>query len=106
MLWCDIKYRNNPFQGLCALLSILYNHEHYSNNCLPLTTSQLAILIYSNVDFVNDDHDFQWVDELKEKMKNSNQFDRLWLVADDNKDSGIIGFMSCLMREPHGDSVR
>lgn len=61
---------------------------------------------------INTDEYSQWVDSLKNKMmqiqnyQNSTVSERLWLVSEDHHRSGVIGLANCLRKEPGGNNVR
>ncbi|XP_049519259.1 fatty acid synthase-like [Dermacentor silvarum] len=52
---------------------------------------------------------FHWIDELKAKVieyENKPDGHTIWLIADDNDTSGVLGLANCLRRETGGRHVR
>ncbi|XP_015789260.1 fatty acid synthase isoform X2 [Tetranychus urticae] len=56
---------------------------------------------------INGSSDCSWFDEIKKTVDNSiNDISRLWLVADDSYQNGILGLASCLALEPELNKIR
>ena len=54
-----------------------------------------------------DDLTFSWVDEVKSAMT-SQQLpgQTVWLIAENCVQSGVIGMVNCLRKEPGGEKIR
>lgn len=55
------------------------------------------------------DRSFQWVEEIKavlEEGEANPSDEKIWLVADGDQYSGVVGFVNCLKQEPGGDRIR
>lgn len=79
--------------------SILTNNEIlflYHNVKTPMTKPLTAIHI-SNLD-----SNFEWIEETKKVIKNG----PILLVAEKEPDSGVIGLVNCMRKEPEGKSIR
>ncbi|CAL1296657.1 unnamed protein product [Larinioides sclopetarius] len=51
----------------------------------------------------------EWVDEMREQIivaSASSEPKRIWLVSEESYNSGIIGLVNCLRKEPGGSSIR
>ena len=56
------------------------------------------------------DRGMKWVDEIKETLVEEEgkpaSEEKVWLVADGDQYSGVIGFVNCLKQEPGGNRIR
>ncbi|XP_033100036.1 fatty acid synthase-like [Anneissia japonica] len=55
------------------------------------------------------DSNFEWVEELKRKIsegEENNSTERVWLVAEQVSNAGVVGMVNCLRQEPGGQRVR
>ncbi|CAL1283309.1 unnamed protein product [Larinioides sclopetarius] len=54
---------------------------------------------------IMDYNDYSWVKKVKQELFERNT-GTVWLVAERNRTSGIIGMVKCLLREPGGERIR
>lgn len=69
----------------------------------PLSSSFKESIVNITIDKYN------WVDQLKEKMvqsQESSESERIWLVSEGSSHSGIVGLVNCLRQEPGGNNIR
>lgn len=51
------------------------------------------------------DAQFSWVAALKEKVLGPSE-DNVWLLSSREPESGILGLVNCLRKEPGGEKIR
>ena len=77
-----------------------------SSKCVLYRKVTTALVAMSTVE-IRSGNDFQWVEELKEKLKEakSDTNSRVWLLCDGQL-HGVVGLVNCLLQEAAGKHIR
>ncbi|KAL0119902.1 hypothetical protein PUN28_007965 [Cardiocondyla obscurior] len=89
-------------------LNIIIERQINNKRLLLLRKTQNVEKNQYQVVHVNN-YDFTWVDKLKSIMNMQNKSDidkNIILVAENNFESGLLGLVNCLRKEPGGETIR
>ncbi|XP_071965803.1 fatty acid synthase-like [Antedon mediterranea] len=75
--------------------------------CTMYLCKKVGCSVSKSLDIVNiTSSNLEWVNELKSKVNEENNEDRLWLVSDQEYDAGVVGMVNCIRQEPGGQRIR
>ena len=101
----SLKTSSNQDISHMTIVSKLILNDHIAVVLLKKIVKQIKDQTFVYIET----HLFEWIDELKNKLKviqNRPEGHNLWLVTNDCHSNGIIGLINCLRREPGGHRVR
>jgi fatty acid synthase len=110
----DLNYRSSRKREIIeealkvGFILIGTKTDSFSNTALLFHKVSIEIHLEKQI-FIRTSDEFEtWIEKLQNQLKSIHlkpEGENIWLIAD-KPSNGIIGFVSCLRREPNGDRIR